>query len=676
MNNNNAEWLYTSVILTAMQNELDSVRSLLTDITEDVLGPKSNYFYTQGRFLADPPNEERSSWRILIRMSDRGQAKALQATTVAVHDWEPDVLMFIGCAGGRPDWMHHAQVVVATSVLDCEAGRVERDGLKLAPRPPGSVDPHLLDAARQTIGRKTEDDSGAAWTKRLGYSKYSNRYFSEEIKKNLTAVAEVMASGDKVITSTDHELWKSILVANPLVSGIETEGMGFMSAECCRSDGSAIPRLMIRGISDLLNDKDENDESSCSGRPLWLSGFTGYELQCLASAAATAVALDTLLRFQKTIHRSQTDLGITTTTTPQKVVIRLKDDDLANQNRLTVIRNFVSAFGAETIVIETVSGSLIATLVADIHAIAILRALEKSGMLSRLAETDTTILSAPPVNDSDISDDITMIVKSIGELGAKLTEHRQAAAFALDTLSQDNPTWRPAIELLLRKVDLPVIKIIARNQDDLNDLYVPVQQFYLKCGRGVFDLRPISRFSEMVSLNIENTRVSDLSPIAGNTNLVALNASGSKVHDITPLANLDNLEFLDLSSTKISDISPIHRLSCLKKLSLRMTQVSDVSPISLMEKIEELEISSMNEVDISRILPSANLRYLNLSGKDNYRQMILPGLEEYFYTNREGKAIKNLNALRYLPKLEYLVTQDGKIAYGDRLRQLLEDAHT
>jgi nucleoside phosphorylase len=87
-----------------------------------------------------------------------------------------------------------------------------------------------------------------------------------------------VASGEKVVAATQSDTYKEIRSQESHLVAVEMEGFGFLSS----AERNPVKAIVIRGISDLLDDKDP------TGDQVW---------QPIASANASAFGfhlLDTL----------------------------------------------------------------------------------------------------------------------------------------------------------------------------------------------------------------------------------------------------------------------------------------------------------------------------------------------------------------------------------------------
>lgn len=162
-------------------------------------------------------------------------AEAEQAMTC----FTPDIIMFIGVAGGIKD-VQIGDVVVATEVHNYEAGKA--DTLFFA-RPQGGKPTYDLLQRARAEARKAD------WLQFLPGT--LPRHIPQIVLKPLV-------SGEKVITSTRSAVYKQVRTHYEDAIAVDMEAHGFFQAAYAHRQVSS---LVIRGISDLLENKDEADKA-------------------------------------------------------------------------------------------------------------------------------------------------------------------------------------------------------------------------------------------------------------------------------------------------------------------------------------------------------------------------------------------------------------------------------
>lgn len=108
--------------------------------------------------------------------------------------------------------------------------------------------------------------------------------------------------------------------------------------------------------------------------------------------------------------------------------------------------------------------------------------------------------------------------------------------------------------------------------------------------------------------------IQDATPISRLTNLESLNVANSKIIDIEPFKGLLNLKKFDMQNTKIKDLKPLENLSNLQEVNIENTLVSDLSPLSnsnnlLIVKAENSKVNDSTVFDLKVAQPQVTVIY-------------------------------------------------------------------
>jgi nucleoside phosphorylase len=220
-----------AVILTALPVEFNAVRSFLTNIQEQV-HPETSTVYDQGTFSANG-----KSWEIGIAEIGAGNAGAAVEAERAIAFFKPQVILFVGIAGGIKD-VQIGDVVAATKIYGYESGKAEAEQFK--PRPElGQSAYALVDRAKAEARRQ-----GQNWLKLL--------------EKEPTAQPKVLvapiAAGEKVVASTKSDICQFLGTNYGDAVAVEMEGYGFLKAAYANQQRASA--IVVRGISDLIDNKN------------------------------------------------------------------------------------------------------------------------------------------------------------------------------------------------------------------------------------------------------------------------------------------------------------------------------------------------------------------------------------------------------------------------------------
>ena len=242
-----------AVIITALPVEYQAVRQHITALHEEV---HKGTVYECGIFL---------SWQVGIVEIGAGNAGAAFETERAISYFQPEIILFVGVAGGLKDVIL-GDVVCATKIYAYESGKSHNT---FEARPTVWTSTYDMEQRARAEARKSD------WQQRV-----TNR------SPSLRVLVAPIAAGEKVISSTRSDTYQFLRSHYSDAVAVEMEGHGFLQAVHANQSVSA---LVIRGISDLIYNKSEADS-------------TGY--QKIAAENASAFAFEILSKLAKYRHQS------------------------------------------------------------------------------------------------------------------------------------------------------------------------------------------------------------------------------------------------------------------------------------------------------------------------------------------------------------------------------------
>ncbi|VEP12178.1 conserved hypothetical protein [Hyella patelloides LEGE 07179] len=260
-----------AVILTAIPIEYKAVRSHLTNLKEE-MHPQGT-IYERGNFSANG-----DTWEIGIVEVGAGNSGAALEAERAIAYFHPNVILFVGVAGGIKD-VELGDVVAATKVYGYESGKVE---INFKPRPDVGQSTYGMIQRAKAEARKED------WLARL-------KSLPSSVPNVFVAP---IAAGEKVVASKESSLFGFLQFNYGDAVAVEMEGRGLLQAAHANQQVSA---LIVRGISDLIEKKSEADASGSQGS---------------AASHASAFAFEVLAKYNIGKQKVSTNQSETHSKTP------------------------------------------------------------------------------------------------------------------------------------------------------------------------------------------------------------------------------------------------------------------------------------------------------------------------------------------------------------------------
>ena len=252
------------MVITALEVESRAVAEHLGDpgagrcVHED-----RGTLYEIGTFAAD-----HGTWTVPFAEAGPGNTSAGVELDRAVSVFSPDVVLFVGIAGGIKD-VALGDVVAADAVYDYETGKETEAGF-LARIKTQSSSHRLVQHARMVA-------RNARWQRRI--------LPAPPPKPWPRAMVKPVAAGSKVLAH-DRSRTSELLRAHcGDAVAVEMEGYGFLHGAYLNA---GLDALVIRGISDHLVDKGEANDRT--GQPKAARHAAAFAFELLNSLGGRAVA--------------------------------------------------------------------------------------------------------------------------------------------------------------------------------------------------------------------------------------------------------------------------------------------------------------------------------------------------------------------------------------------------
>lgn len=231
------------LLLTPIQVEYEEVRKYLMSSSLESK-QREGINYEKGSFKGI-----HHEYELILRQTGSKNSDIALATERAIQEFNPEIVILTGIAGGVKD-VAIGDVVVANKMYGYESGKETKDGFVARP---------------EAIYCSTD---------LFDFCKVVDR--SHQLQSNATVFFGPIAGGDKVISSTESVVYESLKKHFNDTLAIEMEAIGFGKVML---HYPLIKFINIRGVSDLLENKSETDREG--GQEKAMSNAAEFVFQLL-----------------------------------------------------------------------------------------------------------------------------------------------------------------------------------------------------------------------------------------------------------------------------------------------------------------------------------------------------------------------------------------------------------
>ena len=225
----------TIVIQTALALEQEAVVNKLTNIG-DYEHPVSKTIYKVGNYISD-----QNKLQIVVGRTNQTNVNAAIETERVIQHFNPTYLFFLGVAGGLKD-VNVGDIVIGTDVIGYERGKTKEQFLS---RPQFGFASYELEQKAVSFANSEK------------WQSQSETLLDKKFHDKILTFSGTIASGEKVVGSINAPLYLFLKQYCSHALAVEMEGLGFL--EACRPY-PLIKSLIIRGISDLVDRKEDSDK--------------------------------------------------------------------------------------------------------------------------------------------------------------------------------------------------------------------------------------------------------------------------------------------------------------------------------------------------------------------------------------------------------------------------------
>ena len=222
-------------------------------------------------------------------------------------------------------------------------------------------------------------------------------------------------------------------------------------------------------------------------------------------------------------------------------------------------------------------------------AITNLQALSSTESLREFYCSNTTIHDLSPLKNNRRLSKIYCDHSNIGDPEAiAFTNENPFTLVIYDT--EALKTWWNELPIYWKAVFSKQIQLSSEPTTEQLHEIINLQELDLSGNTFMQNLIPVSRLTNLRSLNIANTEIGFLHPIQGLTNLESLNIEHTYISDLQPLQDMGNLRYLNIMNTPVNDLSALANDNNLEVIYADSTNINPSQIIALKESQRQVHV--------------------------------------------------------------------------------------
>ena len=174
-------------------------------------------------------------------------------------------------------------------------------------------------------------------------------------------------------------------------------------------------------------------------------------------------------------------------------------------------------------------------------------------------------------------------------------DHTQIGVAEASTFAQSNPytlviydtealrNWWDSLPLYWKAVFSKQIELDSNPTTEQLHQIINMQELDLSGNTFLQTLMPVSRLTNLRSLNIANTEITMLQPLQSLANLESLDIQHTYINSIAPLSEMTNLRWLNISNTPVDNLTPLANDNGIEVIIADSTSIRRTQVIALKE---------------------------------------------------------------------------------------------
>ena len=261
-------------------------------------------------------------------------------------------------------------------------------------------------------------------------------------------------------------------------------------------------------------------------------------------------------------------------------LVQLKSLDISN----TAVRDLGPISNLKDLQSLNISGSAVSNL----------QALSGMENLRELYCSNTSISDLTPLKGNRRLSKIYCDHSGIHD--AEASAFTQTNPFALVIYDTEAlKTWWRELPIYWKAVFSKQIKVDSEPTTEQLHQIINMQELDLSGNTFMQNLMPVSRLTNLRSLNISNTEIGYLQPIQGLANLESLNISHTYISDLKPLQDMSNLKYLNIMNTPVKDLSALVNDGNIEVIEADSTTIGKSQVVALKESQRQVTVVYQTE---------------------------------------------------------------------------------